>query len=398
MILSRKGEGVSSSITLSITARAKEMKANGIDIIGFGAGEPDFNTPENIQNAAIEAMKNGLTKYTPVSGIDELKETIIEKFNIENALMYSKSQIIICTGAKQALANLFLAILNPDDEVLVPTPYWVSYPELIKLADGIPVFVEGEKTNDYKYTIDNLKKVITNKTKAIIINSPNNPTGSVYTKDELIELANFSKEHDLIIIADEIYEKLIYGEDKHISIASLNQDAFERTIVINGMSKSYAMTGWRIGYAAGNEKIIKIMNNIQSHMTSNPNSIAQYASLEALKGDQTPLYNMIGEFKKRRDYVVTRIGQINELDLIPPKGAFYAFIDISKLIGKYIEGEKINGSLDFCEKLLIIGKVAAIPGIAFGLDDYIRISYATSMDNITVGLDRLEEFISKLQV
>ncbi|WP_315114823.1 pyridoxal phosphate-dependent aminotransferase [uncultured Clostridium sp.] len=398
MILSRKGEGISSSITLAITARAKEMKANGIDIIGFGAGEPDFNTPENIQNAAIEAMKNGLTKYTPVSGIDELKEAIIEKFNIENGLMYSKSQIIISTGAKQALANLFLAILNPDDEVLVPTPYWVSYPELIKLADGIPVFVEGEKTSGYKYTIDNLKKVITNKTKAIIINSPNNPTGSVYTKDELIELANFSKEHDLIIISDEIYEKLIYDEDNHISIASLNQDAFDRTIVINGMSKSYAMTGWRIGYAAGNEKIIKIMNNIQSHMTSNPNSIAQYASLEALKGDQTPLYNMIGEFKKRRDYVVTRIGQINGLDLIPPKGAFYAFIDISKLIGKYIEGEKINGSLDFCEKLLIIGKVATIPGMAFGLDNYIRISYATSMDNITVGLDRLEEFINKLQV
>ncbi|MBU5482806.1 pyridoxal phosphate-dependent aminotransferase [Clostridium sp. MSJ-11] len=398
MILSRKGENISSSITLEITAKAKAMKANGIDIIGFGAGEPDFNTPENIQNAAIEAMKNGLTKYTPASGIDELKEAIIEKFNKENNLEYNKSQIIISTGGKQALANLFLAILNPGDEVLVPTPYWVSYPELIKLADARPVFVEGEKANSYKYTIDNLNKVITNKTKAIIINSPNNPTGNVYTKDELIELANFSKEHNLIIISDEMYEKLVYDGDKHISIASLNQDAFERTIVVNGMSKSYAMTGWRIGYAAGNEKIIKIMSNIQSHMTSNPNSIAQYASLEALKGDQTPLYNMIEEFKKRRDYVITRIAQINELDLIPPKGAFYAFIDISKLIGKYIEGEKINGSLDFCDKLLTIGKVAAIPGIAFGLDNYIRISYATSMENIIVGLDRLEEFIDKLQV
>ncbi|MEW9093875.1 MAG: pyridoxal phosphate-dependent aminotransferase [Clostridiaceae bacterium] len=398
MILSKKGENISSSITLEITAKAKAMKANGIDIIGFGAGEPDFNTPENIQNAAIEAMKNGLTKYTPASGIDELKEAIIGKFNKENNLVYNKSQIIISTGGKQALTNLFLAILNPGDEVLVPTPYWVSYPELIKLADAIPVFVEGEKANSYKYTIDNLNKVITNKTKAIIINSPNNPTGNVYTKDELTELANFSKEHNLIIISDEMYEKLVYDEDKHISIASLSQDAFERTIVVNGMSKSYAMTGWRIGYAAGNEKIIKIMSNIQSHMTSNPNSIAQYASLEALKGDQTPLYNMIKEFKKRRDYVITRVGEINELDLIPPKGAFYAFIDISKLIGKYIEGKKINGSLDFCDKLLTIGKVAAIPGIAFGLDSYIRISYATSMENIIAGLDRLEEFINKLHV
>ena len=398
MILSRKAENISASITLAITAKAKEMKMNGIDVIGFGAGEPDFNTPENIQKAAIDAMAKGFTKYTPASGMDELKEAIVEKFKVDNSLVYNKSQIIISTGAKQCLANLFLAILNPGDEVLVPTPYWVSYPELIKLADGIPVFVEGDKENSYKYTIANLNKVISSKTKAIIINSPNNPTGSIYSKEELAELANFSKEHDLIIISDEIYEKLIYGSEKHISIASLNKDSFGRTVVINGMSKSYAMTGWRIGYAAGSDKIIKLMSNIQSHMTSNPNTIAQIASIEALKGDQGPLLSMIDEFEKRRDYMVERIGKIKELSLISPMGAFYVFVDISKLLGTKIEDYKIEGSLDFCDKLLNIGKVAAIPGIAFGLDNYIRLSYATSMENIINGLNRIEEFINKLQV
>ncbi|GAA0723128.1 pyridoxal phosphate-dependent aminotransferase [Clostridium malenominatum] len=398
MILSRKGENISASITLAITAKAKEMKMNGIDVIGFGAGEPDFNTPENIQKAAMDAMVKGFTKYTPASGMDELKEAIIEKFSRDNNLIYTKSQIIVSTGAKQSLANLFLAILNPGDEVLVPTPYWVSYPELIKLSDGIPVMVDGSKDNSYKYTLENLNKAVSTKTKAIIINSPNNPTGSVYTRDELMELAEFSKKHDLIIISDEIYEKLIYGGEEHISIASLNEDAFDRTVVINGMSKSYAMTGWRIGYAAGSEKIVKLMSNIQSHMTSNPNSIAQYASLEALRGDQSTLYNMIEEFKKRRNYMVERINQIETLSMIMPKGAFYVFIDISILLGKKIDGHEIEGSLDFCDKLLNIGKVAAIPGIAFGLDNYIRLSYATSMDNIKNGLDRIEDFINKLQV
>lgn len=398
MILSRKGENISNSITLAITAKAKEMKMNGIDVIGFGAGEPDFNTPENIQKAAMDAIVKGFTKYTPASGMDELKEAIIEKFSRDNNLIYDKSQIIISTGGKQCLSNLFMAILNPGDEVLVPTPYWVSYPELIKICDGVPVFVDGSKENSYKYTLENLNKVVSSKTKAIIINSPNNPTGSVYTKEELIELADFSKKHNLIIVSDEIYEKLIYDGEDHISIASLNEDAFERTVVINAMSKSYAMTGWRIGYAAGNKKIIKLMSNAQSHMTSNANSIAQYASIEALKGDQSTLYSMIEEFKKRRNYMVERINKIEVLSMIVPKGAFYIFVDISKLLGKKIEGNQIEGSLDFCDKLLNIGKVATIPGIAFGLDNYIRLSYATSMDNIKNGLDRIEDFINKLQV
>lgn len=396
MIFSKKAEQIEASITLAITAKAKEMKKNGIDVIGFGAGEPDFNTPENIQSAAIEAMKKGLTKYTPASGIIELKEAIIEKFKKENNLNYKPSQIIISTGAKQCLANAFMAILNPGDEVIIPTPYWVSYPELVKLADGVPVFAKTDENNSYKYDVAELEKIVNDKTKAIIINSPNNPTGSVCTREELLELADFAKKHDLVIISDEIYEKLIYGEDEHVSIASLSEDAYKRTIVINGVSKTYAMTGWRVGYAAADEKIIKLMSNIQSHATSNPNSIAQYASLEALVGDQSSIYAMIKEFKNRRDYAVERINKIKCISCIEPKGAFYVFINISKIIGKTIDGEKINGSLDFCDKLLEKGKVAAVPGIGFGLDNFIRISYATSMENIKNGLDRIEEFISKL--
>lgn len=393
MILSKKASNIEPSITLAITAKAKELKSQGIDIIGFGAGEPDFNTPANIRNASIEAMEKGYTKYTPASGIIELKEAIINKFKNDNNLNYKSSQIIISTGAKQCLSNAFFAILNPGDEVLIATPYWVSYPELIKLSDGVPVFVKTSKEDSYKYDIESLKQYITDKTKAIIINSPNNPTGSIYTKEELIKLAEFAKEHDLIIISDEIYEKLIYGDDEHVSIASLSEDAYKRTIVINGVSKTYSMTGWRIGYAAASEEIVKLMSNIQSHTTSNPNSIAQYASLEALAGTQEFIHVMKQEFKNRRDYIVTRINSIDNISCIEPKGAFYVFIDISKIIGKAIEGETIENSLDFCSKLLEKGKVAAVPGEAFGIDGFIRISYATSMENIQEGLNRIENFI-----
>lgn len=395
MILSKKASNIEPSITLAITAKAKELKSQGIDIIGFGAGEPDFNTPANIRNASIEAMEKGYTKYTPASGINELKEAIINKFKNDNNLQYKSSQIIISTGAKQCLSNAFFAILNPGDEVLIATPYWVSYPELIKLSDGIPVFVKTSKENSYKYDIESLKQYVTSKTKAIIINSPNNPTGSIYTKEELSKLAEFAKEHDLIIISDEIYEKLIYGDDEHVSIASLSEDAYKRTIVINGVSKTYSMTGWRIGYAAASEEIVKLMSNIQSHTTSNPNSIAQYASLEALAGTQEFVHSMKQEFKNRRDYIVTRINGIENISCIEPKGAFYVFIDISKIIGKSVEGEAIENSLDFCSKLLEKGKVAAVPGEAFGIDGFIRISYATSMENIQEGLNRIESFIKK---
>jgi len=393
-MLSKKAMQISPSLTLAITAKAKKMKAEGIDVIGFGAGEPDFNTPKNIQQAAIKAIEQGLTRYTAASGIIELKEAIVEKFKKDNNLTYKTSQIIISTGAKQCLANVFQAILNPGDEVIVGIPYWVSYPELIQLADGVPVFAQSEESNSFKLTVEELEKVVTENTKAIIINSPNNPTGTVYTKNELELLANFAKEKDLFIISDEIYEELLYGNEGHISIASLNEDAYNRTIVINGVSKAYAMTGWRIGYAAASEKITSLMSNIQSHTTSNPCSISQYASVEALKGDQSEVENMKKEFKARRDFMVDRINSINNLSCVKPEGAFYVMVNISKVLNKEIDGKVIKDSLTFSDLLLEKEKVAVIPGIAFGVDNFIRLSYATSMENIKNGLDRIEKFVN----
>lgn len=395
MILSKKASNIQPSVTLAISDKAKELKAQGIDVVALAAGEPDFNTPANIRNASIEAMEKGHTKYTLASGTNELKAAIISKFEKDNNLKYKSSQIIVSTGAKQCLANAFAAILNPDDEVLLAIPCWVSYPELIKLSDGVPVFVKTSKENSYKYDIESLKQYVNSKTKAILINSPNNPTGSIYTKEELIKLAEFAKEHDLIIISDEIYEKLIYGNDEHVSIASLSEDAYKRTIVINGVSKTYSMTGWRIGYAAASEEIIKLMANIQSQTTSNPNSIAQYASVEALTGPQDSVKAMKEEFKNRRNYIVKRINSIENISCIEPKGAFYVFIDVSKVIGKSIEGETINSSLDFCGKILEKEKLAVVPGEGFGIDGFIRISYATSMNIIEEGLNRLENFVKK---
>lgn len=396
MLLSKKAEQISPSITLAITAKAKKMKADGIDVIGFGAGEPDFNTPKNIQDAAIKAIQEGMTRYTAASGIIELKQAIIQKLNKENNLTYIPSQIIVSTGAKQSLANVFQAILNPGDEVLIGVPYWVSYPELVKLADGEPVYVETKENNAFKLTIESLNKALTSRTKAIVLNSPNNPTGTVYTKEELIEIANFAKTNNLIIISDEIYEKLLYGSNGHISIASLSEDAYNRTIVINGVSKAYAMTGWRIGYAAASTDMVALMSNIQSHTTSNPNSIAQYASVEALNGQQDDVCKMIEQFKHRRDYMVERINSINNLSCIKPEGAFYVMVNISDVLNKSIDGKVIKDSLTFSDILLEKEKVAVIPGIAFGVDNFIRLSYATSMENIKNGLDRIARFVENI--
>lgn len=397
MELSRKAQRIEASVTLAITAKAKEMKENGIDVISFGAGEPDFNTPENIINAAIKAMQEGNTKYTNVNGILPLREAICNKFKEDNGLMYKPSQIVVSTGAKQSLANVFLAILNPGDEVIVPNPYWVSYPELIRLADGKAVFVESDETSSYKFTKENLAKAVTEKTKAIILNTPNNPTGTIYNKEELIEIAEFAKKHDLIIVSDEMYEKLIYDGESHVSIASVSHDAYERTIVINGLSKSYAMTGWRLGYCGATEKIAKLMTNIQSHMTSNVCSITQYAAVEALNGPQDKVKEMISEFEKRRNYMAKTLEEMNNLSIIKPQGAFYIMINIDKCLGKEINGEKINDSMDFSAKLLENEKVAVIPGKAFGLDNYVRVSYATSMELIEKGLERINKFVNKLK-
>lgn len=397
MEYSRKAKNINPSITLAITAKAKALKAEGVDVVSFGAGEPDFNTPKNIIDAAIRAMEEGKTKYTPTAGIIELREAICNKLEKDNNLKYNPNQIIVSTGAKQCLADVFMAILNPGDEVIVPTPYWVSYPELIKLADGTPVFVEANEKAGYKYTIEDLEKVVTDKTKALVLNSPNNPTGTIYQKEELEVIAEFAKKHDILIISDEMYEKLIYDGEKHISIASLSQDAYERTVVINGVSKAYAMTGWRIGYAAAKEEIIKLMVSVQSHVTSNPNSIAQYASVEALNGPTDELVKMIVEFDNRRKFMVKRIGEMEGLDIIYPKGAFYLMINVSSVYGKAINGKTINSSLDFSAELLEEEKVAVIPGVAFGLDKFIRLSYATAQKDIEEGLNRIENFIKKLK-
>lgn len=397
MILSKKAEQIAPSVTLAITETAKRMKDEGIDVIGFGAGEPDFNTPENIQEAAISAIRSGFTKYTAASGIPQLKKAIINKLKRDNNLEYKLSQVIVSTGAKQCLANVFASILNPGDEVIIPIPYWVSYPELVKLSDGVPVFVQTDEKNKFKYELANLNKAVSDKTKAIVLNSPNNPTGTVYTKDELLMIAQFAKENDLIIISDEIYEKLIYGNDEHISIASLSEDAYNRTIVINGVSKSYSMTGWRIGYAAGCEKVIKLMGNIQSHTTSNPNSIAQFASVEALNGDQSTVESMKQEFKARRDYMINKINSISGIYCSRPEGAFYVMINISGLYGKKVGDVIISDSVSFSKLLLDKERVAVIPGAGFGADNYVRLSYATSMKNIKEGLNRIEEFVNDIK-
>jgi len=397
MQLSKKAGNINPSITLAITAKANELKSQGVDVVSFGAGEPDFNTPENIIQAAIKAMQDGKTKYTPAGGILELKQTICNKFKNDNDLEYKPSQITISTGAKQCLANVFMAILNPEDEVLIPVPYWVSYPELVKLADGVPVFVETSKENNYKYTISDLEKATTDKTKAILINSPNNPTGTIYHEEELLEIANFAKEHNLLIISDEIYEKLIYDGERHISIAALNEDAYERTIVINGVSKTYSMTGWRLGYVAASEKITKLMTSIQSHMTSNANTIAQYAAIEALNGPIEDLNNMIKEFENRRNFMIYKLEKLNEISIIKPSGAFYIMVNISAYLNTTFKEQIINNSVDFAKVLLEEEKVAVIPGAGFGVDNYIRLSYATSMDIIENGIDRISTFLSKIK-
>ncbi|OPJ57158.1 pyridoxal phosphate-dependent aminotransferase [Alkalithermobacter paradoxus] len=394
MELSRKHKNLSPSLTLAISAKAKKMKEEGIDIISFSVGEPDFNTPENIRNSAIDAINNGNIGYTAASGMPALKASICNKLKKENNLEYTQDQIIVSNGAKHSLYNAFQAICNDGDEVIMASPYWVSYPELVKMAGAVPVFVNCKEENDFKYDIDELEKYITDKTKAIILNSPSNPTGSVYTIEELERIADLAIKHNIIVVSDEIYEKLTYDETKHISIASLNEEIKNLTIVINGLAKGYAMTGWRIGYTASNSEIAKIMGNIQSHATSNPNTIAQYASIEALEGDQSSIEFMRREFDKRRKEMVERVNKINGLSCREPKGAFYVMVNISKIIGKEYQGYKINNSMDCADYLLEKAAVAVVPGISFGDDNFIRLSYATSLENIIEGLNRIEKAIS----
>jgi aspartate aminotransferase len=394
MQYSTKAQSLTPSLTLAITAKAKELKDKGLDVVGFGAGEPDFNTPQNIIDAATRAMNEGKTKYTPASGINELKDAVAEKLLTENGLKYAREQVIISTGGKQCLANAFEALLNEGDEVLIATPYWVSYPDLVTLSGGKSVFLDTKEENSYKITVEVLEAQATSRSKALVINSPNNPTGTIYSREELVEIAEFCRKKDIFIISDEMYEKLIYGDEKHVSIASLSEDAYSRTLVVGGFSKSYAMTGWRLGYAAGPKELVKLMGSIQSHTTSNPTSFVQYAAVEALKGSQDSISKMNTEFAKRRDYMVGRTMGIEGLSCIYPKGAFYVMMDVRKLMGKTYKGKTVKDSLDFSAFLLEDYLVAVVPGVAFGLEGFVRLSYATSMANIGKGFDRISEFVS----
>lgn len=392
-MVSKKASGVSPSPTLAIDTKFKEMKANGEDVVGFGCGEPDFDTPEHIKKAAIDAIMQGETKYTPASGTLKLRKAVAEKFQRENGLTYAPTDIVVSNGAKHSLVNAFTAICNPGDEVIIPAPYWVSYPEMVKLADGVPVIVNGAEENDFKVTAKDLASALTDKTVAIVINSPSNPTGMVYTEAELKEIADFAVEHDLYVISDEIYEHLIY-EGKHVSIASFGEEIKKRTIVINGVSKTFAMTGWRIGYAAACPEIAKAMANVQSHASSNPNSIAQAATVAALEGGMEEVENMKKHFVKRRDFMVEMFNSIDGISCRRPQGAFYIMMNIDELIGRTMYGKTIKNADDFAALFLDVAKVAVVPGTGFGADNYVRWSYATSMDNIVEGIERLKKFLN----
>ncbi len=394
IIISKKAQNISPSITLAISAKAKQMKEEGIDVISFGVGEPDFDTPANIKNAAIEAIKQGHTKYTPASGLPQLKKAICAKLKSDNNLDYGPENIIVSNGAKHSLYNIFQAICNPEDEVIIPAPYWVSFPEMVKMADANPVIVNCTEENEFKITTGDLLNAITSKTKAMILNSPSNPTGSIYTRAELEEIARIAVEHNIFVITDEVYEKLVYDGEEHISIASLNEKIKDLTITVNAMSKCYAMTGWRIGYTASHETIAKAMNSMQSHATSNPNSIAQHASIEGLTGDQSSVEEMRLAFDERRKYMVRRVNEIKGLSCIVPKGAFYIMMNIKQLIGTTVKGTTIDGSMDFSELLLEHANVAVVPGIAFGVDEFVRLSYANSLENIEEALNRIDALLN----
>lgn len=396
LTLSKKAQAVEPSSTLAITAKAKEMKSNGMDVVGFGAGEPDFNTPDNVCEVAIAAIKDGFTKYTPVSGMIELRQAISKKFKEFNGLDYKPNQIVVSNGGKHSLSNIFDAIINPGDEVIIPAPYWLSYPEMVKLSDGVPVYVYGTKDQGYKITARQVQDAITDKTKALVLNSPSNPTGMIYTEEELRAIAEVVVKNDIYVVADEMYEYLVYGDIKHISIASLGEEIFKRTITCSGLSKSYAMTGWRVGYTGSSLEIAKLMDAMQSHATSNPNSIAQKASVEAILGPQDMVDTMRAEFNKRREYIYGRINKMPFLSCLEPKGAFYVFVDCSQILDKEYKGSKIESAARFADILLEDFTVAVVPCADFGFADHMRLSYAISMQEIEKGLDRIEQMVSQL--
>jgi len=387
MEISTRAAQLTPSLTLSIDSKAKAMKAEGIDVCGFGAGEPDFDTPEHIKAATVAALEAGFTKYTPSSGIPELRQAIAEKLQADNQLNYRASQIIVSNGAKHSCYNAILATCQAGDEVVIPSPYWVSYPDMVRLAGAEPIIVPTSERNAWKMHAEDFENAMTPRTKMLILNSPGNPSGSVYTREELQAIVDVAAEEDIYILSDEIYEKLVYDGAEHVSVASLSKEAYDLTITVNGFSKAYAMTGWRLGYLAAPEAVAKAVDSIQSHSTSNPNSFAQRGALAALKGDQQTLQDMHDEFDMRRNYMFDRISKIPNISAVKPQGAFYILVNISQLG---------LTSQNFADRLLSKANVAVVPGAAFGDDRTVRLSYATSIDIIKKGLDRFQDFCRTL--
>ncbi|AIY05724.1 aspartate aminotransferase [Planococcus sp. PAMC 21323] len=388
--LANRVQTLTPSTTLAITAKANELKAQGVDVIGLGAGEPDYNTPENILEAAYQSMKDGKTKYTPAGGLPALKEAIINKLQRDQGLNYSQKEVMVGIGAKHVLYTLFQVLLNEGDEVIIPIPYWVSYPEQVKLAQGVPVYIEATASQEYKISPLQLREAITDRTKAVILNTPSNPTGMIYSKEELEALAEVCREFDILIVSDEIYEKLIYGDVKHTSIATLSEDAKKRTILINGVSKSHSMTGWRIGYAAADASLIKAMTDLASHSTSNPVTTSQYAAIEAYNGPQDAVEEMRQAFEERLNIIFPKVQAIPGFKVLRPQGAFYLLPDVSEAATKtgYASVD------DFVTALLTEANVAVIPGSGFGANSTIRLSYATSLETLTEAVERIHQFVT----
>lgn len=396
MKLSKRASSLKPSPTLAITALAKKMKADGIDVLGFGAGEPDFDTPDNIKDRAVAAIKDGFTKYTPSSGINELKDAIIEKFKRDNDLHYERDEIVVSCGAKDALFNIIHVLFDKGDEIIIPSPYWVSYPVQVMIAGATPVIISTKEETGFKMSKDDLEEKITNRTKALILNTPSNPTGAAYQRKDMEDIAEIALKHNLIIISDEIYEKIVYDDFKHISMASLSEDVKKNTIVVNGVSKTYSMTGWRIGYAAGDRDVISAVSKLQSQSISNPASISQMASVEAILGDQSSVKKMVEAFDTRRKFIVKKFNSISGFSCFSPMGSFYVFPNCSNLYDKHLGDKIIKSSEDIATLLLSEAKVAIVPGMAFGDNNYIRFSYAASMDAIEKGLKRIENFSKSL--
>ena len=396
MKISKRAQAVPASATIAVTSRAQQLKAQGVDVVGFGAGAPDFDTPDYIKDAAIEALKAGKTKYTAAAGIIELRAAIADKLRNENGLEYTPDQVIVNIGGKHSVYEAMQAALDPGDEVILPTPYWVTYPQAVKLAGAAPKIVQTDRANSYKITTQQLKEAITEKTAMLVINSPNNPGGFTYTPEELKGIAKVLEGTNVIVLSDEIYEKLIYGDTEFVSFASLSEDAYNRTLTLNGLSKAFSMTGWRLGYTAGPLEVIKAMGRLQSHTTSNPVTFAQYAAIAALgEPAADAIENMRVEFERRGKYMAQRLNRLKGVLCPEPTGAFYCFPDVSSHYGRTINSVKVNGSVDFAKALLEQANVALVPGLPFGCDENVRLSFACSLEQITKGLDRIEKWLKQ---